>query len=203
MAPTESSILASYLLAPASLATFLSFEQFRLLFPNAQRLNPQLKLLYRDLQFLRTVDIDVIRENITAECRKGERQKGDVRRALHVKSQNGAVEGVEQIEVEMDIQLFGSNGSLPQRTKGHTMPSMLGEMDKACHELKAEATNAAAEAQTILNHVQEIVGGLSDLRYGKFARVPGVGNEGLEKEVIMRLRALGNTCGSTGNGLLV
>ena len=195
MAPssTESEILASYLLEPASLPTILPYSQFLTLFPSQYRSNPQVKLLYRDLQFLRSVDIDVIQDNIAQECKKGDRMKVDMLRALHAGEKNWST-SEEQHEVEMDLQLFGPAGSLPARDRRHTVDSLLREMEYTCRHLELEAQQAGTKAKEMLRHTQETVGGLSDLRYGKFAKTPSMEMGRMEGEVVKALRGLEDAC---------
>ena len=42
-------------------------------------------------------------------------------------------------------------------------------MENAATQLEAEIRHIEAEAETLLGQMQETVGGLSDLRYGKFS----------------------------------
>jgi centromere-localized protein 2 len=195
MAPTitESSMLTSYLLEPASLPTVLPYPQFVALFPSQHRSNPQIKLLYRDLQFLRTVDMDVVQENIAAECKRGDRMKVEMLRQLHADGKRQGESG-DQREVEMDVQLFGPAGSLSRKDRRHTMDSLLHEMEHTCHELEAETQHAEAEAEEVLRHMKETVGALSDLRYGKFAKAPSMEVGGMEGEVVKALKGLEEAC---------
>jgi centromere-localized protein 2 len=190
---TESSILTSYLLEPASLPTILPYAQFLALFPSQHRSNPQIKLLYRDLQFLRTVDMDIVQENIAAECKRGDRMKVEMLRQLHADGKRQGESG-SQREVEMDMQLFGPAGSLTRRDRRHTMDSLLQDMEHACEQLAAATQHAEAEAEEILWHVKETVGALSDLRYGKFARAPSMEVGGMEGEVLEALKGLEDAC---------
>ena len=186
-------MLTSYLLEPASLPTVLPFSQFLALFPTQQRSNPQVKLLYRDLQFLRTVDIDVVQENIAAECKRGDRMKVEMLRQLHAEGKRQGELG-DQREVEMDVQLFGPTGSLQQRDKRHTMASLLHDMEHTCEHLEAESQQTEAEAEELLRHMKETIGALSDLRYGKFAKGPSMEVGGMEGEVVKALKGLEEAC---------
>jgi len=190
---TESSILSSYLLEPASLPTILPYSQFLALFPSQHRSNPQIKLLYRDLQFLRNVDIDVVQENIATECKRGDHMKVEMLRQLHAEGKKQG-ESTEQREVDIDMQLFGPAGSLPRRDRQHTVESLLRDMEHACQQLEAETQHMETEAEEVLRHVKETVGALSDLRYGKFAKAPGVEVGGLEGEVVKALKGLEDAC---------
>jgi centromere-localized protein 2 len=195
MAPaiTESSLLTSYLLEAASLPTMLPYQQFLALFPSHHRSNPQIKLLYRELQFLRTVDMDVVQENIAAECKRGDRMKVEMLRQLHADGKRQADLG-EQREVEIDMQLFGPAGSLSRRDRRHTMNSLLEDMERTCRQLETETQHAEIEAEDVLRHMKETVGALSDLRYGKFAKAPGMEAGGMEEEVVKALKGLEEAC---------
>ena len=119
--------------------------------------------------------------------------KVDMLRALHAGGKN-SVAAEEHCEVEMDLQLFGPAGSLPTRDRRHTMDSLLHELEYTCRQLESEAQQAGAEAEEILRHMQETVGGLSDLRYGKFAKTPSKEMGGMEGEVVKALKGLEDAC---------
>ena len=208
--PTESQILSSYLLTPASLPTILPLDQFRSLFPQKLRSHPHVKSLYRDLQFLRSVDIDVVRENIIQEIRKGDRMKVEMWRAYQA-GQNqrlkgaatdgtgrGAVkdEQIEEKETELDTVLFGQTGSVAPRTQYHSLESLLEEMGTAAEVMEMEAESAEREAKVLVEEIREIIGGLSDLRYGTFARKSG--NRGMGEEVQEALVRLREVCENGG-----
>lgn len=186
-------MLTSYLLEPASLPTILPYSQFLALFPSQHRSNPQIKLLYRDLQFLRTVDMDIVQENIAAECKRGDRIKVEMLRQLHADGKRQSELG-DQREMEIDMQLFGPTGSLPRRGRRHTMDSLLRDMEDTCQQLETETQQAEAEAEEVLRHMKDTVGALSDLRYGKFAKAPSVEDEGMEGEVVKALKGFEEAC---------
>ena len=219
--PTEHQILTSYLLNPASLPTILSLDQFRNLFPNKFREHPQIKRLYRDLQFLRSVDIDNVRENIAQEVRRGDRMKVEMWRSLRAGqkaedtvmgegfTRNGtkqddpnsesdieAEKEIEQTEMQLDTMLFGQAGSVARPpSQLHSLESLLGEMETAAEVLEAEAKAAEVEMQALVAGIQETVSSLSDLRYGTFARVGGSDGEAdVGEEVKKALQRLENTC---------
>ena len=198
MAPTitESSILTSYLLEQASLPAFVPFAQFQAMFPPQQRSNPQVKLLYRDLQFLRTVDRDEVQGNIAAECKRGDRTKVEMLRQLQAESKGQGELGDER-EVEMDMQLFGPAGSVPRRDRRHTTATLLEDMAHACQQLEAETQKAESEAEELLGQMRETIGALSDLRYGKFAKPRSMEMGGVEGEVVRALKGLEEACHET------
>ena len=190
---TESSMLISYLLEPASLPTILPYSQFLAFFPTQHRSSPQIKLLYRDLQFLRTVDMDVVDGNIAGECKRGDGMKVEMLRQLHADGKRQGELG-DQREVEMDMQLFGPAGSVHRRDRRHTMDSLLQDMEHTCQHLEADTQHAEAEAEEVLRHVKETVGALSELRYGKFAKAPSLEVGGVEGKVVNALKGLEEAC---------
>lgn len=209
MAPhtTETSILQSYLLPPASLANILSFSQFQLLFPAPNRSHPHLKTLYRDIQFLRSVDADVVRENVDLEIRRSYAQRRDILRGLQAERRTESNQGRKRkregdaagtqlnAEAAIDVQLLGPIGMLPKHDHYHDTRSLLVEMQVACEALEREGEIFQQEADSTLATMQETVGSLSDLRYGKFAKVAGSEAEGeLEKSVVRSLKALEEAC---------
>lgn len=104
MAPTESTILTNFLLPPSPLPTILSLQKFTSLFPKAQRSNPQVKYLYRELQHLRALDIDEVKQNIVREVKVGEKQRREVIRARR-RADKVEVEGFDEREIEMEAQV--------------------------------------------------------------------------------------------------
>jgi hypothetical protein len=76
--PTEESILSRTLLAPSALPTILPLQDFANLFPTSQRAHPQIKVLYRDLQHRRNLDLDYVKQNVVSEARRGEHQRREL-----------------------------------------------------------------------------------------------------------------------------
>ena len=77
---TETQILSSFLLSRASLQDIISLRQFTELFPKDQRSNPQVKLLYRELQLLRNKTCERVKKNIHHEAELGTKQRSDAER---------------------------------------------------------------------------------------------------------------------------
>ncbi|KKY20851.1 putative TPA: conserved hypothetical protein [Phaeomoniella chlamydospora] len=209
-APTESQILTSYLLNPSSLPTILAHDQFRLLFPAKLRKHPHLKPLYRDLQFLRSLDVDIVRENITQEVRKGDRMRVDMWRALreqNIRPYAGGDDGKvgnrikgdqDAMEAEIDGVLFGLSGSTsmlsansrvrtPDALSYHSLESLLEEMEKAARITESEANMMENEVKQLVAELSDTVGELSDLRYGNFAKGAGSRTDG-GREVVEEVR---------------
>ena len=99
-------------------------------------------------------------------------------------------------ENAIDAKFFGANGSvLPSRSRRyHTTESLLEAMQNSIDTLGKEIEDLDGRSEAVLGEMQETVGALSDLRYGKFARVSGVGGEEtiVEEEVVDALKELTN-----------
>lgn len=104
MAPTEASILTNFLLLPAPLHTIITLQKFTELFPRQLRSNPQIKLLYRELQYLRGLQTDEIKENIAREVKIGSRQQKEVARSRRT-TERHETEGFDGREFEMQIEV--------------------------------------------------------------------------------------------------
>ncbi|KAL9118069.1 MAG: hypothetical protein Q9187_005389 [Circinaria calcarea] len=175
MAPTESTILTNFLLPPSPLPTILSLQKFTSLFPKAQRSNPQVKYLYRELQHLRALDIDEVKQNIVREVKVGEKQRREVVRARR-RADKVEIEGFDEREVEMEAQMFG-HSSIESGKQPHTLSSILRGMERACADIEEEIEASESQIQSILQDIESTVGALSDLRYGKFSQPLGLGND--------------------------
>ncbi|KAJ5935148.1 hypothetical protein N7466_004695 [Penicillium verhagenii] len=189
MAPSEESILSNFLLTPAPLPTVLSLQKFTDLFPKRLRNHPHIRALYRELQQIREHDMDQVNGNIDTEIHEGERQKAE----LHKASLTAGVEATndeEQREVDMDLHLFGQTTSNSQDY--HSVESLLAEMETACTHIEREIADIDQEASGLVAGLSTTVGGLSDLRYGKFAG-PGSASDVAEQS-IQGLQNLEETC---------
>lgn len=81
MAPTETTILTSFLLAPAPLPTIIPFSIFTSYFPSAERSSPEIRRLYRALQQRRALLTDAVAANIEREVKNGSAQRRAIARA--------------------------------------------------------------------------------------------------------------------------
>lgn len=106
MPPTESAIFANFLLSPATLPNILSLTKFTDLFPKAQRSNPQIALLYRELQHIRALDTDEVQRNIAQEVKRGQRQRREVVKVRR-KAEREDMEGVDMREIEIETEVMG------------------------------------------------------------------------------------------------
>ena len=92
----------------------------------------------------------------------------------------------------IDHVLHGPFGSTlpPTAQRYHNTASLMQSMSTAISDLGTEIKSIDAESESMLKQMEESVGALSDLRYGKFARVSGGAEEegGLEDSVVVALR---------------
>ncbi|KAF2096730.1 hypothetical protein NA57DRAFT_78326 [Rhizodiscina lignyota] len=187
MAPTESTILSNFLLPPAPLPAIISLRKFTELFPASQRCDPQIAILYRELQHQRAMDTDDVKRNITAEVKRGEVQRREVVRARR-RADNVELEGLNRTELQMELELSGPNADGAARRE-HTLKTILPEMDQACADMEEEIACLEEEAAELTAGIKNTIGDLSDLRYGRFNRTSGLDGD-LGKEVLSSFRAL-------------
>jgi len=181
MAPTEDTILATFLLTPASLPTIISIQAFTALFPRVEQSSPEVKRLYRTLQHRRGLLTDAIGQDIALEVKKGHAQ----RRAV-VKSRREFEEEPDE-EIAVEKFLFGLTSNLPT-IQAHTMSSILPELRLAVDDVSAEIQSLENEVKALLSDIRTTVSGLSDLRYGRLS------NDQLRGEVLQGLSGLDSVC---------
>ncbi|RTE81479.1 hypothetical protein BHE90_003989 [Fusarium euwallaceae] len=162
MAPTETEILANYLIQPSALTAITTLEQFKALFPRPLQSAPLVRALFRDLQSQRTALLDEVAENIADEAKRGVSMRREV-----VRAKREAEREDMDAEIEMERALFGeASGAASAK---HTLISMIPELEGAAGALEAEIEKLKEEEAALLESVQQTIGALSDLRYGKFA----------------------------------
>ncbi|KAL2024281.1 hypothetical protein VTK56DRAFT_8763 [Thermocarpiscus australiensis] len=183
MAPTEQTILTNYLLVPAQLPAIISLQEFIALFPRSLQSSPRIRSLYRDLQSQRNAVIDSVAEEIEAEAKHGKA----MRRAV-IRSRREA-EAQEQDD-EVDIERMLGNLASSENPR-HSLASILPDMEGAISELESELQLLEEEEASLLASVRQIVGSMSDLRYGRLA------NSQLREQVLDGLANLQETCKST------
>lgn len=192
MAPSEESILTNFLLSPSPLPTVLSLEQFTKLFPRRLQSHPQIRTLYRDLQYLRAQDIDLVQGNIQREIKNGEKQKEELRNAQLDSGVTSMSRG-DKTEADMDIQLFGQQDGLVTRPEDrHTLKTLLIDMERACGAMQSNIQSLDSETSELASQIAATVGELSDLRYGKLSAT-AAGNA-LRDDVILGLKNLEDRC---------
>ncbi|KAF4637747.1 hypothetical protein G7Y89_g324 [Cudoniella acicularis] len=182
MAPTEATILSSFLLPPSPLPSIISLRTFIELFPRSQQSSPEVRALYRDLQHQRARLTDAVGRNIVTETKRGNAQRRTV-----VRERRRAEKESPDDEVDVENALFGPSSNLPT-PKPHTLTSILPEMETAATDISEEIRRLEEESRTMLEEMRSTVGGLSDLRYGRLA------SEQLPEEVLEGLERLENSC---------
>lgn len=85
-------------------------------------------------------------------------------------------------------QLYGTASGA--RKLKHNLASILPELDWSAEALKAAIEDLEREEAELLQEIKQVVGGMSDLRYGKFS------NGQLGQEVTDGLRRIQATCES-------
>ncbi|OLN86668.1 hypothetical protein CCHL11_03774 [Colletotrichum chlorophyti] len=180
MAPTESAILHNYLTVPAQLPSAITLEEFTELFPKAQRSNPQIRTLYRDLQRQRRALVDAVTENIATEEKRGK----TIKREIALARSRATNEDADQ-ELEIERALFGFSEAQDPK---HTINSIVPEMDTAIADLEAEIRDLEAQEERLMDSVRQTVGSLSDLRYGRLS------NPQVTEDVIQGLKSVQDAC---------
>ncbi|KAK6449057.1 hypothetical protein ACSS6W_003853 [Trichoderma asperelloides] len=205
--PTESDILTNYLLQPAPLPSITTFNQFALLFPRTLHNSPQLRSLYRDLQAQRNVVVDAVAASIQDEVKRGAAMRKEVlrqKREAERDDMDGEVE-MERASAGREIcscivtsnigaegfilmreQLFGHDSGVKRAT--HSINSVIPELEGAVGALDAEIKKLEEEEAALQESIQQTIGGLSDLRYGKLS------NGNLRDDIIDGLKSLQETC---------
>lgn len=180
MAPTEASILEQFLLAPSQLPTIISLDDFAALFPRQLLSSPQVRALYRDLQRQRNAVVESVAAGIDDEVAKGRLLRRYALRArLRAEAQEDAA-GDDELQIERFVA--ASQGSRDRITAGtgtvrvsgggpssHSLTSIVPELDDAIHDLEAEIQMLDEEEARLMAAVQQSVGNLSDLRYGRLS----------------------------------
>ena len=72
-------------------------------------------------------------------------------------------------------------------------------MEQACTDIEAEIAASEAEIESMKGDMESIIGGLSDLRYGRFSKPIGADSE-LRDEVLEGLRRLDGVCNAKNRG---
>jgi hypothetical protein len=99
MAPSEETILRSFLLQKAGLRDVLTLAEFSSYFPPSKRASPLVRQLYRDLQFQRNAICETVLKQIRLECRLGESL---IAKARAIKE---ATTGTDPGEIDNEIDL--------------------------------------------------------------------------------------------------
>ncbi|CAL3972853.1 hypothetical protein PZA11_004143 [Diplocarpon coronariae] len=183
MAPTEATILSAFLLSPAPLPSIISLKAFTELFPRSQQNSPQVKALYRDLQYQRARLTDAVTRNIGHEVKRGVAQRRQI-----VRARREAEREDQDDEADVERALFGPTSNLPV-SRPHTLMSIVPELEGAVEDLEDEIRRLDEESESLLQEMQGTVGGLSDLRFGRFA------NGELREQVLEGLQRLEDSCG--------
>lgn len=83
----------------------------------------------------------------------------------------------------------GQTSNLPV-SNPHSLKSIIPELEKAIEDVEDEIRRDEEETEALLEEMKGIVGGLSDLRYGRLA------NGELRNQILDGLRRLEGSCGN-------
>lgn len=100
MAPTEETILLSFLLQKAGLRDVLTLAEFSVYFPPSKRSSPLVRQLYRDLQSQRNTICDSVLKQIKLECRLGENLVAKRR------AEGENTESTDPVDLESDVEIW-------------------------------------------------------------------------------------------------
>ncbi|RDA94817.1 hypothetical protein CP533_4287 [Ophiocordyceps camponoti-saundersi (nom. inval.)] len=184
--PTEKEILTNYLTQPAPLTAITTLSQFQALFPRPHRASPLVRSLFRDLQAQRAATVDDVSASIAQEATRGVAMRREVLRL-----RQDAKRTEPDVELDIERALFGSaarEGGGDDSIKGHSLRSVLLELEGAVKALEAEIRILTDEEEALSEEVRQTISGLSDLRYGKFA------NGALKGQVSSGLDSLCEAC---------
>ncbi|OBT74286.1 hypothetical protein VF21_07372 [Pseudogymnoascus sp. 05NY08] len=159
--PTESHILTSFLLPPSPLPTILPPSAFTALFPPSTPAS-SIARLYRLLSHQRALLTDAVKADIEDEVRRGVAQRRAVVRTRRER------EWGEEEEVGIERALSPTNPAPLARPRHHTLLTILPTLDTSTEDIETEIALLELEAETLLAGIRNTVGGLSDLRYGRF-----------------------------------
>ncbi|KAL7268381.1 hypothetical protein RUND412_008996 [Rhizina undulata] len=175
----EAQILTSFLLSRASLSDMLPLRNFAELFPKASRSNPQIKLLYRELQLQRTRVCELVRRNVQHEAKIGQRQRREARREMR-KEAEGMEEGVGD-----GFELFAGAGTKEPKM---SLKETIAVLEQTIEDLEEEFQGLDQECKNMAEFMKYTIGDLSDLRYGKFA------TPGTDEQTVGQLENLYGIC---------
>ncbi|KFY60429.1 hypothetical protein V497_03607, partial [Pseudogymnoascus sp. VKM F-4516 (FW-969)] len=119
--------------------------------------------LYRLLSHQRALLTDAVKSDIEDEAKRGVAQ----RRAV-VKNRRAQERGEDDEEERIELALSDTNPAPLPHPRHHTLRTILPTLDTAADDIGAEIALLELEAETLLAGIRNTVGGLSDLRYGKF-----------------------------------
>lgn len=171
---SEAEVLTAYLGSSTSLPSFLTSQQFLLLFPAKDRVRhlEDIKSLYRDLQRQQCLLAQRISENIERELRNARSMRKGIaasKRTLPDLNQSGISDAAsfaqELFSGKIDHSL--STGMTAGDGYQHTLESLNDAMEEAEKDLLSDLTDEQYYCQHLLDDIRVIVSGLSDLRYGR------------------------------------
>ena len=104
---TETQILSSFLLSRASLKDIITLRDFTDLFPRDKRSNPQIRLLYRELQLARNRQLDHVKRKIKHEALSGSNHR---KTADSARRRDAVPDDETMCGVEVGLTCLGGGG---------------------------------------------------------------------------------------------
>jgi len=101
MAPTEETILRSFLLQKAGLRDVLTLAEFTSYFPPSKRASPLIRHLYRDILTQRNAICESVLKQINLECRLGETLVARKRAAKEILRNSDSTEMGTELETQV------------------------------------------------------------------------------------------------------
>ncbi|KAF2017018.1 hypothetical protein BU24DRAFT_345128 [Aaosphaeria arxii CBS 175.79] len=190
MPPNETSILSDFLLSSASIREVLSLKEFTEIFPKSYRTNPAIKELYEELHRTRQQDIEAVRQNVSTEVKRSKRLRQEMVEQRR-QDDRAAVAGLDPVALDVEMELSGT----PGRKEAHTLQTIHPGIEEACEDIELQIAEMEGDIQKALSEVQEAVGELSDLRYGRFSQTAT--GEDISDEVLAALKRLEASCTDT------
>ncbi|KAH8708602.1 Cnl2/NKP2 family protein-domain-containing protein [Phaeosphaeriaceae sp. PMI808] len=190
MSSHEAKMLSDFLVVPAALRDCVTLRQFTDIFPKAHRTNPAVQYLYRELQRLREKDVELVRRAISDEVSRSKQLRREYAREGR-QLDNAMVAGLDPIALQIEEELLGRG-----RKKPHTLASVHSSIEEACQSLESQIADMEHDNAKALEEVQDLVGSLSDLRYGRFGQ--SATGENLGEEVLATLKRLESVCANPG-----
>jgi centromere-localized protein 2 len=163
MAPTEETILKSFLLQKAGLRDVLTLAEFTTYFPSSKRTSPLIRQLYRDLQSQRNAICDSVLKQINLECRLGENLVARKRAARESDRHIGSAETETEYALQVHqhalicglnlVKLFGQVD--PDSTI--RLDAMLPHIESAVQKLQEDMDKIQREIDGTLVRLQRYV----------------------------------------------
>ncbi|KAF3938101.1 hypothetical protein ABW19_dt0207287 [Dactylella cylindrospora] len=185
---TEVQILNNFLLSRATLPDIIDLKTFRSLFPKNLQEHAQVKHLYNHLSLKRTAMIEDVRKNIEFEAKMSHQLLKRERRENEAQNRDDDAEMRDYADMGGVMEIYGEMPA--PKTERLPLNDMIKILEEANESLEIEMATLDEDCEKLTKEIEEIVGGLSSLKFGKLTGT----NEGLVDNVIEDLSRLQETC---------